>query len=61
MPRLKELLVAGSIALIPCHAFAQTTDPACTPSARSSDAAQVETNLVTSVGQDLSGLAALSG
>ncbi len=52
-PRLKKLLVVSSIAIIPSHAFAQTSDSTSAQSARPSGTAETESNLATPTGHEV--------
>ena len=53
MPRLKKLVIAGLIAFIPSHVFAQASDPTSTRSAQSSGAGPVEATLATPTGHEV--------
>ena len=53
MPRLKKLVIAGLIAFIPSHVFAQASDPTSTRSAQSSGAGPVEPTLATPTGHEV--------
>ena len=54
MPRcLKQFLIAGVIAFIPSHVFAQRSDSTSTPSPQSSGADPAETSLATPTGHEV--------
>ncbi len=51
--RLKRLLVVGSIAIIPSHAFAQTSGSTSAQSTRSTGTAEVDASLATPTGHEV--------